>query len=60
MNKKDYHSINKLKEALLRTDRKFILDCGHKVTLGEFLSNNIVIIQQGKNDLRIECTECYD
>lgn len=39
--------------------RKFRLDCGHHVTLGHNLSNNIVIRHDGGIDkIRIECTLC--
>lgn len=37
-------------------NRKFRLDCGHYLTVGYFLGNNI-IIYNGKK-LRITCTEC--
>lgn len=36
--------------------RKFRLDCGHHVTFGYFLGNNVIILN-GKN-LRVICTEC--
>jgi len=36
--------------------RKFMLDCGHKVTFGHFLGNNI-IIYNGVNP-KIICTDC--
>ncbi len=36
--------------------RKFMLDCGHKVTFGYFLGNN-VIIHNGK-EFKIICTDC--
>lgn len=37
-------------------NRKFRLDCGHHVTFGYFLGNNI-IIYNGKR-IRITCTQC--
>ena len=55
----EYRPVEKLKEILfvrLKCE-KFKLDCGHKVTLGEYLANNIVI---GNDSKRIECTDCYD
>lgn len=36
--------------------QKFRLDCGHQVTLGYFLGNNMIILN-GKQ-LRVICTEC--
>lgn len=59
-NKKDneYQSADKLREILLTFlgGEKFTLDCGHKITFGFFMGNNI-IIYNGKN-LKIVCTEC--
>jgi len=44
--------------ALLTTlkGRKFTLDCGHHITFGYFLGNN-VIIYNGKRP-KIICTQC--
>jgi hypothetical protein len=54
----EYRPVEELKEILfVKLKReKFKLDCGHKVTLGEYLANNIVIQNDSK---RIECTDCY-
>jgi hypothetical protein len=52
--KKQYEDIEKLK-TLIRNG-KYILDCGHRVTLNHNLGSNIAIIN-GK-DLRIICTLC--
>ena len=38
-------------------NRKFILDCGHHVTFGYFLGNDITILN-GKKML-IVCTNCH-
>lgn len=56
---KEYRPVEKLKEILFvkLEHEKFKLDCGHKVTLGEYLANNIVIQNDSR---RIECTDCYD
>jgi hypothetical protein len=53
-----YQSIEVLREILKRTLKglKFQLDCGHYVTFGHFLGNNVTIYN-GK-DLRIICSEC--
>jgi len=55
----EYRPVEKLKEILFvkLEHEKFKLDCGHKVTLGEYLANNIVIQNDSR---RIECTDCYD
>ena len=54
---KAYDSTEALREILKVLDkRKFVLDCGHKVTFGYFLGSD-VIIRNGKK-LRFECTEC--
>jgi len=37
-------------------NKKFRLDCGHHVTFGYFLGNNIMIINGKK--LRIICSQC--
>lgn len=49
-----YEDIQKLKEKLGRG--KYRLDCGHHVTLGHNLGNDIAILN-GK-ELRIICTLC--
>ncbi len=36
--------------------QKFMLDCGHKVTFGYFLANNLAIINGKK--IKIICSEC--
>ncbi len=56
----EYHDIEELKQILIQNNRKFILDCGHKVTLGHNFGANIVIINSGGDNLEIICTECYD
>ena len=38
--------------------KKYILDCGHLVTMNHNFANNIVIINEGK-EIRIICTGCY-
>ena len=56
--KKTYEESEVLKQIVNELKgRKFLLDCGHKVTFGYFLGNSIKIIN-GK-DLRIVCWQCY-
>ena len=49
-----YEDIAKLKAIIGRG--KYALDCGHKVTLGHNLGNDIAILNGRK--LRIICTLC--
>ena len=53
-----YQSIEVLREILKRTlkGKKFQLDCGHYVTFGHFLGNNVTIYNGKK--LKIICSEC--
>ena len=55
---KEYQDTKILKEILLTTlaGRKFRLDCGHHVTVGFHLGNNITIYN-GKT-LKIICSQC--
>ena len=55
--KRRYRKADDLR-ALLKNlmGKKFQLDCGHHVTFGYFLGNDI-IIENGKT-LRIVCLEC--
>ena len=57
-NNEEYQSSEDLKEILSESllSRKFILDCGHRVTFGYFLGNSIVVYN-GK-ELRIVCSQC--
>jgi len=55
--KAEYESVEALKELLKILDgKKFKLDCGHRVTFGCFLGNDIVIIN-GKSP-EILCSQC--
>ncbi|ABW68511.1 hypothetical protein Dole_2708 [Desulfosudis oleivorans Hxd3] len=57
--KEKYESIDALKDLFKQLKgRKFVLDCGHHVTFGYFLSNNIVIINE--KEPKIICTDCWD
>jgi hypothetical protein len=49
----DYRPADELKEIL---KGKFVLDCGHKVTLQHNLGNNIIVIN--RKPVKIICTEC--
>lgn len=55
--KKRYHQVEELRR-LMETLKgmKFQLDCGHHVTFGYFLGNDL-IIRNGKT-LEIVCLEC--
>ena len=55
--KEKYQDTEALREALLRLEgQKFRLDCGHHVTFGCFLGNDLTIIN-GK-ELKIICSLC--
>ena len=55
--KEQYKSVEELKEILnLLRGKKFRLDCGHHVTFGFYLGNNI-FIQNGKQ-LEVICSLC--
>ncbi len=56
--RKAYQETELLREILYRElkDKKFTLDCGHHVTIGHHLGNNITIYN-GK-ELKIICTLC--
>jgi len=52
-----YQETDCLRAELYRLKgRKFRLDCGHHVTFGEFLGNDIVV-QNGK-EMKIVCSHC--
>ena len=55
---KEYQDIGVLKEILSKTiaGAKFRLDCGHHITFGHFLGNDITIYN-GK-ELKIVCSQC--
>ena len=55
--KEQYQNPEALKNIIQRLHgMKFRLDCGHHVTFGYFLGNDI-IIRNGKH-LKITCTQC--
>lgn len=54
--KEKYLSIQELKPLL--QGKKYLLDCGHKITFGHHWANNAVIIH-GESKMKIICTECY-
>ena len=56
--RKQYNEVDSLRELLRRTltGKKFKLDCGHHVTFGHFLGNNVTIYN-GK-DFKIICSLC--
>lgn len=52
-----YEDAEILREILMELKgRKFRLDCGHFLTVGHFLGNNITIINGAKP--KIICSEC--
>ena len=55
---KEYEDTEILKEILLKTlkGRKFRLDCGHHITFGHSLGNDITIYN-GKA-LKVICSQC--
>ncbi|MDY6990199.1 MAG: hypothetical protein SWQ30_19325 [Thermodesulfobacteriota bacterium] len=55
--KEAYEDTDALRETLSRLKgRRFKLDCGHHVTLGHFLGNDITIYNGKK--LKIICSQC--
>jgi hypothetical protein len=56
--KQRYQSPDALKEILHRElhGKKFILQCGHRITFGEILGNDLTV-RNGK-DLRVICAVC--
>ena len=55
---KEYQDTDKLNEILLNTlkGKKFKLHCGHHVTFGHFLGNDITIYNGRR--LKIICSQC--
>lgn len=56
--KRQYQEPEALKEILRRElyGKKFVLQCGHHITFGEMLGNDLTV-RNGKN-LRVICAEC--
>ena len=55
--KQQYRPTDELRKLLeILAHKKFVLDCGHHITFGEFLGNNLTIYN-GKR-LQIICAEC--
>jgi len=54
----EYQDVEVLKEILFRTfyGAKFRLDCGHHITFGHYLGNDITIYNGKK--LKIICSQC--
>jgi len=54
---KNYACAEDLRRSLKHLKgKKFILDCGHRVTFGQFLGNNVTILNGSK--LKIICSQC--
>ncbi|MBN1903695.1 MAG: hypothetical protein JW927_01220 [Deltaproteobacteria bacterium] len=53
-----YQEANALKDILIKTlsGRKFKLDCGHHITFGHYLGNDITIYN-GK-EFKVICSQC--
>lgn len=55
--KKKYQDTEELRTILVRLKgKKFLFDCGHHITFGHFLGNDITI-HNGKG-LEIICSQC--
>lgn len=56
--KRQYQGPDVLKEILHRElyGKKFVLQCGHHITFGEMLGNDLTV-KNGK-DFRVICAEC--
>jgi len=55
--RKEYRPADELRQILTELDKeKFHLDCGHRITFGEVLGNDLTI-RNGKK-LRIICAQC--
>lgn len=55
--KQEYESVEVLRDIIKSLDgRKFMLDCGHKVTFGHNFANNLII--DSDKDHKIICTLC--
>ncbi|MDD2468202.1 MAG: hypothetical protein PHI97_29840 [Desulfobulbus sp.] len=53
----DYQPVENLKQIFQQhCGEKFLLDCGHRVTLGHNLGNNIIILNGPS--VRVICTLC--
>lgn len=54
-----YHDTDELREIFRQlAGRKFKLDCGHHVTFGCNLGNNITVYQTNKEGPKIICSLC--
>jgi hypothetical protein len=55
--KERYHDTSELREFLKALKyKKYILDCGHHITIGHGLGNNLMIING--RELKIICSLC--
>lgn len=56
--KQEYAEADQLRTILMETlgGEKYQLDCGHHITFGHQLGNNLIIINGAK--LKIICTRC--
>lgn len=55
--RKQYSNVDLLKTCLCNLkNKKYLLDCGHHVTFGYYLGNDILIIN-GK-EFKIICSQC--
>jgi hypothetical protein len=56
--KEKYEDTDSLREMLMKLKgRKFKLDCGHHVTIGHHLGNDLTIYN-GSHELKIICSQC--
>ncbi len=56
--KQEYAKADELRQLLIEMlgGEKFVLDCGHRITLGHPLGNNLIIINGTR--LKLICTLC--
>jgi len=54
--KKEYQETKDLQ--FLLSGEKFLLDCGHKVTIGHNFANTLIIHSIGGGTIRTACHEC--
>ena len=60
MKTKEYKPVEELKGFISElAGEKYKLDCGHLVTIGHHLGNNIVILNGNEKSMKIICSLCH-
>lgn len=60
MQNKEYKPVEDLKFFISElAGKKYQLDCGHLVTIGHHLGNDIVILNGNKKSMKIICSLCH-